>query len=213
MKTEKTVQVKRIIVGSISVINTIETSYVNIKQNPSLKSRTIGIIYGNLTAVKVINRSGVYSYIEAMDYKTNRLVRGYVLSRQIKTRIPNKQYQVIVDISDQKIYVYNYENLERVFPCSTGKSGSITPEGMYLIGKRGSSFYSKKYSQGGYNWVRFNYNFLFHSVPFDKNRIIIPEEVQRLGQQASHGCVRLSMEDSKWFYQTITEGSLVIVQQ
>lgn len=213
IEAEEIVQAKRILINSINVINTSETNYVNIKQSPSMKSRTVGIVYGNLTAIKVIKRSGSYVYIEAMDYKTDKLVRGYVLSSQIRTRIPEKQYQIIVDISDQRVYVYNYEKLERVMICSTGNINTITPVGMYLIGGRGNSFYSEKYKQGGYNWVRFNYNFLFHSVPFDKNRVIVKEEVQKLGQQASHGCVRLSMEDSKWFYQTISEGTLVVVQQ
>lgn len=210
---EEIVQAKRISIDSINVINTGEANFVNIKQSPSRKARTIGIVYGDLTAVKIIKRVGSYTYIEAMDYKTDKLVKGYVLSSQIKTRIPKKQYQVIVDISDQRVYVYNYENLERVMTCSTGIANENTPIGMYLIGKRGSSFYSAKYKQGGYNWVRFNYNFLFHSVPFDKNRVIITEEAQKLGQQASHGCVRLSMEDSKWFYLIIPEGSLVVVQE
>lgn len=213
LEVEKIVQAKRISIYSINVINRTETNYVNIKQSPSLKSRTIGIIYGDLTAIKVIKKSGSYTFIEAVDYKTDKLVKGYVQSSQIKTRIPKKQYQIIVDISDQRVYVYNYENLEREMICSTGKGNTITPIGMYLIGKRGNSFYSNKYKQGGYNWVRFNYNFLFHSVPFNKNRVLIPEETQKLGQQASHGCVRLSMEDSKWFYQTIPEGSLLVVQQ
>lgn len=213
LESEEIVQAKRILIDSINVINTGEANFVNIKQSPSLKAKTIGIVYGDLTAVKILKLVGSYTYIEAMDYKTDKLVKGYVLSSQIKTRIPKKQYQVIVDISDQRVYVYNYDNLERVMTCSTGIASEDTPVGMYLIGKRGSSFYSEKYKQGGYNWVRFNYNFLFHSVPFNKNRVIITEEVQKLGQQASHGCVRLSMEDSKWLYLTILEGTLVVVQQ
>lgn len=200
-------------IESISVINTQETKFVNIKQSSSSKSKTLGIIYGSLTGINILKENGNYVYIEARDYKTDKLVKGYVLASQIKKVSPKKPYQIIVDLSDQKVYVYKYELLEKEMLCSTGIDGSETPVGTYIIGGRGNSFYSTYYKQGAYNWVRFNYNFLFHSVPFNVNRRIIPEEAEKLGQKASHGCVRLSIEDSKWFYKTIPAGTAVVIQE
>ena len=90
---------------------------------------------------------------------------------------------------------------------------SFTPAGFYRIGGRGDSFYSPKYKQGAYYWVRFNNNYLFHSVPFDENKKIIQEEVAKLGQKASHGCIRLSMDDALWFYENIPQGTPVIINE
>jgi lipoprotein-anchoring transpeptidase ErfK/SrfK len=51
---------------------------------------------------------------------------------------------------------------------------------------------------------------MFHSVLFDwaGNEIIDG----RLGTRASHGCIRLRFEDSKWLYETVPIGTTVFIQ-
>ncbi|MBM3713605.1 MAG: L,D-transpeptidase, partial [Actinobacteria bacterium] len=63
-----------------------------------------------------------------------------------------------------------------------------------------------RFNQGAYYWTRFYGPYLIHSVPFDKNGNIISEEYAKLGSPASHGCVRLEVEDAKWLYEVLPLG-------
>lgn len=60
-------------------------------------------------------------------------------------------------------------------------------------------------------WVSFkNWGvYLFHSVPMDRQKNIIQKEAEKLGSPASHGCVHLQVEQAKWIYENIPEGTPV----
>jgi lipoprotein-anchoring transpeptidase ErfK/SrfK len=64
---------------------------------------------------------------------------------------------------------------------------------------------------GGYYWIRFYKDYLFHSVPFDKNNNMIQEEYNKLGTPASHGCIRLEVENARWLYEKLPHGVKVII--
>ncbi len=116
-----------------------------------------------------------------------------------------KEYYVDVSIKDQKVTVYYNGKIIKTMICSTGLDVSPTPKGEYKTDGKGESFFSDEFGEGAYYWLRFLGAYLFHSVPFDNNEKIIPEEAQKLGEKASHGCIRLSIEDSKWLYNNIPE--------
>lgn len=198
---------------SLAVLDKPEESSVGIKRSPSLRAEIIGEVYGSLAEVKILKTKSRYAYIEAVDYTTGKKIKGYVGQAIIKKRTPQKPYCIVADISDQRVYIYKNGLKIKEMICSTGRTDAATPTGLYLIGERGKSFYSSKYKQGAHNWVRFNNDFLFHSVPFDSEGKIIPSEKKKLGQKASHGCIRLSVEDSNWFFNTIPEGTAVLIQE
>jgi lipoprotein-anchoring transpeptidase ErfK/SrfK len=52
---------------------------------------------------------------------------------------------------------------------------------------------------------------LIHSVPFDENGEMIVEEFEKLGNPASHGCIRLRLEEAKWLYETLPLGVKVVI--
>ena len=53
---------------------------------------------------------------------------------------------------------------------------------------------------------------MFHSVLYNqKGGPVTQSSVNNLGSKASHGCVRLSVEDAKWLYQNCPKGTKVIV--
>ncbi len=129
-------------------------------------------------------------------------------------------WKVIVSIDDQKTYVYNKDILVREMVCSTGllDGDNDTPIGDYILNesgqKRGKSFYSKRFGAGARWWVGFIGGvYLFHSVATDINDKIIESEAEKLGQPASHGCIRLSMDDAYWFYSTVPDGAKVHIQK
>ena len=70
-------------------------------------------------------------------------------------------------------------------------------------------FFSDKYNQGGKYWVQFYGDYLFHSVPYNKDQSEVVDYT--LGVPASHGCIRLKTEDAKWIYDNIESGTKVII--
>ncbi|MCY6370276.1 L,D-transpeptidase [Clostridium ganghwense] len=199
---------------SLVVGNTSETNIIYVKQQPKSNSRTVGYIYGSLQGIKILKTVGNYYYVETTDYRTLNKITGYIPTWNVKTVKPNKSYSVLVDISDQHIYVFKDGKLIRNIVCSTGNDWTPTPQGTYLIGSRGPSFLTgTNKSIICYNWVRFNNNFLFHSVLCTKNGQPISSAVAKLGHKASHGCIRMPLEESKWFYNNVPRGSLLVIQQ
>jgi lipoprotein-anchoring transpeptidase ErfK/SrfK len=116
-------------------------------------------------------------------------------------------YYIRVLLDRQVVLVYLDGEEIRSMVCSAGTAAKPTPTGRFFIQNRGEFFFSEKYQQGGKWWVSFRDwgIYLFHSVPTNRNGEIIPEEATKLGRPASHGCVRLSMADARWLYDTIPE--------
>lgn len=123
-------------------------------------------------------------------------------------------WRVLVSIPEQKVYVFRGQDLLRVMVCSTGTEDKPTPRGKFAIQNRGPWFFSEKYRQGGKWWVSFLHwgEYLFHSVPMDREGRVLEEEAEKLGQPASHGCVRLSLADARWFYDHIPQGTPVEIR-
>lgn len=197
---------------ALVVINAGEYTAVSVKQKPTAKSQTIGKFYGGLAAVEVITPGEEYTLIKGRDYSSKKMISGYVLNKSLKTVQTRYDWGVLVDLSKQKAYVYKDGNLEKSFLVSTGitSRGWRTPTGTYLIGSKGSSFTTET-GVGAWNWVRFNKGYMFHSIIFDRNRKIIPSEAKKLGQEASHGCIRMPLDISVWFYENIPKNTPVII--
>ena len=125
----------------------------------------------------------------------------------------SRPLSVNVSLAEQRVTVYDAKDrIVKQFVCSTGSAGNETPTGSFRIQERGESFYSDRVQEGGYYWTQFQGNYLFHSLPFDKNRQMEPEEAAKIGTPASHGCVRLELEDAKWIYDNIPRGTHVTIQ-
>lgn len=124
------------------------------------------------------------------------------------------KYLIHVDLTNQKTYVYTGEkddwSIIKTFNCSTGIIGEDTPEGIFTIKEKGDWFYSKEYKQGGKYWIQFSGNYLFHSLPYNEDQSKIVDFT--LGSPSSHGCIRLAEADSKWIYDSVPQGSKVIIK-
>ncbi|MDE6181702.1 MAG: L,D-transpeptidase [Eubacteriales bacterium] len=122
------------------------------------------------------------------------------------------EYFVFTDIDRQLTYILkgglNNWKMEKTIVCATGKNTSPTTRGIFEIGDRGEWFFSERLGSGARYWVRFNDSYLFHSVAMDKNKNIIDPTV---GQRCSSGCVRMQIEDIKWFYENIPYGTTVFI--
>ena len=127
-------------------------------------------------------------------------------------------YRVEVSIDRQEVEVWalndqNGYDLVQTFTCSTGLHDS-TPRGVYPNGHPVNRWhYFKKFNC----WAQYSFkivdDIMFHSVIYgSKNENSLRRSSQRnLGSPASHGCVRLSVEDARWLFEHCQRGSVVIV--
>lgn len=114
-----------------------------------------------------------------------------------------------VSIAEQKTRIYSGNDVIYEMVSSTGVDNS-TPTGDFTINHRGESFFNPKENMGAKTWVGFiGTTYLFHSVPTDANGDWIESEALKLGHPASHGCVRLTVADSQWFYSQVPDGTPV----
>ena len=99
----------------------------------------------------------------------------------------------------------------KVMLCSTGRNNG-TGRGTFYISEKyvWRALFGGVYGQYA---CRFNGHVLFHSVPYEsKNKgSLKADEFNKLGTQASDGCVRLSVEDCKWIYDNCGVGTKVVV--
>lgn len=143
------------------------------------------------------------------EWLSDSILEKYVNMRALKSKT---DHLVWVDIDRQLTHVFLKQagdwKLKRTMPCSTGKNVSPTLRGMHEVSERGDWFFTERLNRGGQNWVQFSGPYLFHSLPMDRNGNITD---YKLLERRSSGCIRLTMEDSKWFYSFIKRGSTVFV--
>ena len=120
-------------------------------------------------------------------------------------------FRIEVDLPRQRLIVFYSNEILKEFICSGGTPGDDTPLGEFTTIEKIEYSWVDRYNVGAYYWVRFYGNYLIHSVPFDENGEMIVEEFEKLGQPASHGCIRLRLEEAKWLYETLPLGVKVVI--
>ena len=133
--------------------------------------------------------------------------------------LASAKYYITVDLTNQIVTVYKNGNtseagIVRQMICSTGKSGTPTPTGTYTLP---SKTYAKERTEWYYfpefncyaKWgTRIYKGILFHSVLYSASKKgPTSSSVNALGSQASHGCVRLRVDDAKWIAQNCPAGT------
>ena len=132
-----------------------------------------------------------------------------------------KPYLLKVSTKDQRVYAYSwsektgaYTNLARTMICSTGLASTPTPKGSHTaVGPVVRWGYFPKYDVWAQYLYRISGPYLFHSVLYDEadESTVKWGSVNKLGSPASHGCIRLKVEDAKWIYNNCPAGTTVTV--
>lgn len=120
----------------------------------------------------------------------------------------NKATNVVTVYKNKKNGVY--KDPVKAFICSVG---SATPIGTFKTPNKYRWWTLDGPSYGQY-CTRITGSILFHSVWYyenGKNNTISVAQYNKLGQTASHGCVRLTVEDAKWIYDNCSLGTEVNV--
>ncbi|WP_127836417.1 L,D-transpeptidase [Clostridium prolinivorans] len=124
------------------------------------------------------------------------------------------KYLIYVDLKSrpQTTYIFqgskNKWKLTKSFICSGGLSKHPTVTGQYTVKSKGKWFFNEKYKEGAETYTQFYGNYLFHTVPMDKNHKVTNPN---LGQPSSHGCIRLGIPDARWIYYNIPKGTKVYI--
>lgn len=100
----------------------------------------------------------------------------------------------------------------KAFVCSCGLPSTPTKKGVF----RTSDRYMWRALNGGVYGqyaTRITGHYLFHSVPYKKQdpSTLKTAEYNKLGQNASEGCVRLAAHDAKWIKNRCPEGTIVYI--
>ena len=210
----------RVRVGSaIDRIN--KDSTVSVYSDESLTQKLMDIPVA--TEIKVIN--------SVLDGKMKVLTQngeGFIDSRYVRIledTLPSniKEFDIsspyVMTVNQKnrilKVYAINENGLYDLVtetPVTTGRVEEATPNGLFFTtGHKGEWFNSGDEGGGAKNFVQFRGNYLFHSTLFSSPDQIKQSSIEQLGQKASDGCIRVPLDISKWIYDTIPAGTLVII--
>lgn len=141
---------------------------------------------------------------------SNKQLEDFINKRHFESASP---YFIWVDIDRQLVHIFkgftDEWNLIKTMICSTGKNVSPTTRGTFTISDRDTWMFSSRLGSGAKYWTRFNNSYLFHSVAYAEDGETVVDDT--LGTRSSAGCIRLSLEDSKWIYDNMEQGTTVWV--
>ncbi|MBR3928587.1 MAG: peptidoglycan-binding protein [Clostridia bacterium] len=170
--------------------------------------------FGNNTflAVKYFQRTNGLKETGVADEETQLLLFSEKMKNAEK---PAFKYKVEISISKQKVYVYewhygSYSKLVKTMTCTTGTTETPTPLGTFKMGGPcGRWYFFKKFDCWAQYASRIVGGILFHSVIYSEKDVntLRQSTVNALGTRASHGCVRLSVENAEWIYRNIPAGT------
>lgn len=102
---------------------------------------------------------------------------------------------ITIDKSEQRMYVETPTD-DYVWKVSTARKGFRTPVGFFQPYLIKTMHYSSKYNNSP----------MPHSIFFlDGYAIHGTTDLKRLGQPASHGCIRLHPQNARWLFQLVKE--------
>lgn len=145
------------------------------------------------------------------------LLSAFAPSKQT-TNPASQNRQLVVDLSDRRVYVYSGETVIASYPIGVGKRGWETPTGSFQILHKqrnpiwqhpitGKIFASGTDSPLGDRWIGFwtdgRNQIGFHGTP----------DAQVIGSAISHGCLRMRNPDVRLLYKQVALGTPVEVRQ
>lgn len=213
----------------ITVLDAGQTEKIFPRVAPSSKAKKVnydklgGSINGASAAVHVLGEDeDGWTLIEGLDYY-NRVIRGYVRTKLLKTVTPRDDYGIIIDKLTQTLYVFKEGKLWSSCLVSTGEATGKQPynetaAGEYLICSRVGDFDSEGMICA--TALRFNGGDMIHQVPGNQRAdgtLNYDRFEPLLGTKASHGCVRTQRVKSpeglnaRWLWDNIKLNTKVVV--
>ena len=151
--------------------------------------------------------------------------------RRLNASYSDTNWAICVDVHAHEVMVFNRANknsawtLARQFKCGTGNTAAGTPtfRGELTLGGGWSPSANKylpaedriyKYDYfGAWYYMPYYLDQGFHSViDGDMDGYVSPSDTaSQVGKDISHGCIRCPMDDLKWVWENVPDGSRVII--
>lgn len=193
-----------------------------------VKSKAKDTLAKNITELNEIEEENILTVNMEQNTEEDEIVNE-VLNEEVENTVDNKKeennnkvsstkkYKIDVNCEQNVVNIYEkdengeYTKCVKVMLCSIGRA---TP--------RSGTYKLKKY--GGWEWkglqgdvygqyaTQITGNILFHSVPYTRkydNSSLEYWEYDKLGTNASLGCIRLTVANAKWIYDNCQTGTLV----
>lgn len=125
-----------------------------------------------------------------------RRVLAFVLFALLATPAFASNISIVVDISEQKMFVSIDGEPSHEFDVSTGRKGYKTPTGRYGVERM-----YRKYRSIKYDGAPMPYSIFFHRG----YAIHGTTDLKRLGRVASHGCVRLHPDNARLLFDLVKD--------
>jgi lipoprotein-anchoring transpeptidase ErfK/SrfK len=163
-------------------------------------------------------------------FAVNRLARAVELGRGSVT-LPVRAVEpavteadlgqtILVRLSENRLYLYDGLNLDRTYPVATGSPGFPTPVGHFeIVGKRENPSWTNPDPDG---WGAglpvyippgpgnpLGTRALYLSAP--GIRIHGTWDIDSIGTYASHGCIRMTIDQSEELYELVDVGTPVVI--
>jgi len=131
-----------------------------------------------------------------------------------------RMYKVEVDLTNKIVTVFTrdsegaYTKVTKRFICTTGAQKTKTPTGSFEFNEYRRRFgYFSKFSCYAQYWVNVKGGIYFHSILYNQRRegTFTRSSYNQLGKQASHGCIRMLVEDVRWLYYNIPAGTKGVI--
>ena len=130
----------------------------------------------------------------------------------------DRPYYIEVDLTNQIVTVFNSSDgsVARQMLCSAG-IGDKTPTGTWYMPTKDRDDERTEwyYMPSQYVWVKYAtkiyYAYFFHSIPYNKKSddAMSKEGIEDFGYPASHGCIRLRVEDAEFLAKECLSGTRV----
>ncbi|MBR4069446.1 MAG: L,D-transpeptidase family protein [Clostridia bacterium] len=108
---------------------------------------------------------------------------------------------ILISIHQKRLTLYEGTQVAAVYPVATGAAGTPSPIGTWVVNSRFAG------SLGG-----FGTRFLGLNVPWGQFGIHGTNKPDSIGSNASHGCIRMFVDDSEKLYDRIPDGTRVVVE-
>ena len=187
---------------SVVVNATGSSSRFVLRESPTNRSAVTGLVCCATQGLEVLSIEGDWAYVRAGNYSDGHFITGWYPVKGLTVVTPAPHYAVLVDKRSQTLTVYHDGVPLGTVPVSTGlptekKPQRETSPGAFLT----DIHFSRDFAQDGARYdypLRYQGGNIIHSTGYAR----IPhaaysvkdysKNLPRLGQKASHGCVRVS---------------------
>ena len=146
------------------------------------------------------------------------LILASLLSATPALAAYNMPYYVDVDLTNQIVTIYNTSDnsIHRQMLCSAG-TGDKTPTGTYYMPNKDRDDERTEWywMPNARTWVKYPtkiyYAYFFHSIPFNRqdDSTMNQKAIADFGNPASHGCIRMRVEDAEYIARNCGVGTRV----